>query len=554
MHDENPHGRRLAVGLRSTGEEQLGPSYLKTARLRPVLLGAALVVAGWPLRAADLPRPPEFNALIQRLDVQDPSAPQALEMHLRYANFLATSDAGDCAQRLQAAQTQLDTVRANPALDVVLPAGRAREADVSYLIHLARAPCGPAAERDGELRAALAAAQRSAALYRDEFDYVSMATMQFNAALAYENLGEEGQALAALEEVLTTDREYGFREDAAENTQLWLRWKHLDYGPQQVEAQMKDFPARRTSLKFGWPAGVSNIELESDYARVIGDKVVRAHGERSVVRWVQKRAFHWVVTYETQSSRYRLDELPPQPGVEAAFMRSLADMLLQFHDIDLIDQGREDGAPDFRETLDRVSFTKRVRGEGDTLLQALPSAGAHATALAANLAAVLKSASPSNLAEAHAALDFNLEAGTWSGATLEQGVWYEMKMSLPLPYAPLLLINHQVEFAFTRQVACSGEASTASCVEIVMHAVPDPSDLQIMLDETQRSAHLPRGRELKSAATTTIRLVTDPDTLISYRREIRRQGYLSGDGTANGSLLTGEKIVIVGGPVSAAAD
>jgi hypothetical protein len=536
--------------LRSTGEEQLEPSYLRGARLRPVLLGAACWIAAWPLCAADLPLPPEFNALIQRLDAQDPKAPQALEMHLRYANFLATSDAGDCAPRLQAAQAQLDNVRANPALDVVLPAGRAREADVSYLIHLARASCGPAGERNAEWRAALAAAQRSAQLYRDAFDYVSMATMQFNTALAHESLGEETEALAALEEVLATDREYGFRDDAAENTQLWLRWRHLDSGPEQVEAQLKDFPARSTTLKFGWPAGVSDIKLESDYARVIGDKVVRAHGERSVVRRVQKRAFHWVVTYQTQSSRYRLDELPPQPGVEAAFMRSLADMLLQFHDIDLIDQGREDGAPDFRETLDRVSFMKRARREGDTLLQALPSAGTHAAALAANLAAVLKSASPRNLAEA----DFNLEAGTWPGASLEQGAWYEMKMPLPLPYAPLLLINHQVEFAFTRPVACSSEASLASCVEIVMHAVPDSSDLQMMLDETQRSAHTPRGRELKSAATTTIRLVTDPNTLIPYLREIRRQGYFSGDATANGSLLTAEKIVIAGGPVSPAAD
>ena len=475
-------------------------------------------------------------------------------MHLRYANFLATSNGADCAPRLQAAQAQLDHASANPALDVALPAGRARIADASYLIHLARASGGPAGERDAELRAALAAAQLSAQRYGDVFDYVSMATMQFNTALAHESLGEETQALAALEAVLATDREYGFRDDAAENTQLWLRWKHLDSGPEQVEAQLKDFPARRVSLKFRWPAGVSDIKLESDYARVIGEQVLRAHGERSVQRRVQKRAFHWVVTYQSQSSQYRLDELPPQPGVEAAFMRSLADMLLKFHDIDLIDQGREDGAPDFGETLDRVGFVKRARREGDTLLLSLPAAGTHATALAANLGAVLKSASAQNLSEAHAALDFNLEAGTWPGATLEQGVWYEMEMPLPLPYAPLLLINHRVEFAFTRPVACSGEASSTSCVEIVMHAVPDPSDLQIMLDATQRSAHLPRGRELKSAATTTIRLVTDPDTLIAYRREIRRQGYLSGDGTANGSLLTGEKIVIDGGPVSPAAD
>jgi hypothetical protein len=540
--------------LQSAGEEQLETAHLTVIRLRPVLLGTALLIAAGTLRAAEPAPSQDFNTQIARLDAQDPHSPRALEMHLRYANFLALSEAGECAPRLQAAQAEWDRVRANPALDVALPAGRAREADVGYLIHLARARCGAAAEREEELRAALAAAQTSAALYREEFDYVSMATMQFNAALALENLGREAEALASLEAVLATDREYGFRDDAAENTELWLRWQHLDSSPPQVEARMRDFPARHTALKFAWPAGVSDIKLDSDYARLIGEQVVRAHGERAVQRRVQKRAFHWVVTYQPQSSQYQLDELPLQPGIEAAFMRALADLLLRFHDIDLIDHGREDGAPDFRETLDRVSFIKRARREGDTLLQSLPTAGTHASALAENLAATLKSASAQNLVEAHAALDFNLEAGTWPGATLEQGVWYEMEMPLPLPYAPLLLINHQVEFAFTRRVACSSEASTASCVEIVLHAVPDPSALQLMLDETRRSAHLPRGRELQSAATTTLRLVTDPDTLIPYRREIRRQGYLSGDGSPNDALLTEERMVIASGPVSPAAE
>jgi hypothetical protein len=129
-----------------------------------------------------------------------------------------------------------------------------------------------------------------------------------------------------------------------------------------------------------------------------------------------------------------------------------------------------------------------------------------------------------------------------------------MEMPLPLPYAPLLLVNHKIEFAFTRQVPCTGDAPATSCVEIVVRAVPDEADMQKMLTETQRSAHLARAQELKSAATTTIRLVTDPDTLIPYLRDIRRQGYISADGTANDSLLAAEKIVIVGGRTTPAAD
>lgn len=474
-------------------------------------------------------------------------------MHLRYADYLASSQAGECAPRLEAAQAQLDRVRAQPALDLVLPAGAAREAHVSYLIHLARASCAAAAQREAEWRAALADAQRSAERYREVFDYVSMATMQFNAALLQENLGEESAALSALNGVLAADREYGFREDAAENTQLLLRWQHLDAGPAQVDALMKDFPARSTTLKFAWPAGISDIKLETDYARLIGGQLVRAHGDRAVVRRVQKRAFHWVVTYPTDEAHYRLDELPPQPGVEAGFMRSLAGMLLQFHDIDLVDNAREDRAPDFNETLDRVSFIKRVRGDADSLLRSLPGPNPHAAALSANLDALLRSALQGGLIDAHAALDFNLEAGAWPDATLEQGMWYEMEMPLPLPYAPLLLINHKIEFAFTRQVPCGADAPSAACVEIVMRAIPDEAVLQKVLADMQRAAHLPRGRELKSAATTTIRLVSDPDTLIPYLREIRRQSYLSADGTGNGALVAAEKIVMAHGPVRPAS-
>jgi hypothetical protein len=235
-------------------------------------------------------------------------------------------------------------------------------------------------------------------------------------------------------------------------------------------------------------------------------------------------------------------------------MRSLASLLLQFHDIDLIDKGREDGAPDFGETLDRVSFMKRAHREGQSLLQSLPASRTHAAALAANLTAVLKSASPRALRDMQAALDFNLEAGAWPGATLEQGVWYQLEMPLPLPYAPLLFINHKIEFAFTRQVACTRDAPKPSCVEIVMRAAPEESEMQKVLHETQRVAHGERRQDLKSAATTAIRLVTDPDTLIPYLRDIRRQGYLSADGTPNGSLLVAERIVVTGGAVRPAAD
>ncbi len=101
----------------------------------------------------------------------------------RLCEFPARSSRRDCGTHLDEAQIQLDAAKANPALTVALPAGPARVAHIEYQLHSARASCGAsAAVRDQELRAALESAQRAVELYRDDFDAVSMVTMQFNVA------------------------------------------------------------------------------------------------------------------------------------------------------------------------------------------------------------------------------------------------------------------------------------------------------------------------------------------------------------------------------------
>src|ERR1700676_893526 len=83
-----------------------------------------------------------FVAAIEALNAVDPQSPETLDARLQYADFLAKAETEDCRTRLDTAQSQLDPVRASPAVSLALPWGAARQADLEYQIHFARADCG----------------------------------------------------------------------------------------------------------------------------------------------------------------------------------------------------------------------------------------------------------------------------------------------------------------------------------------------------------------------------------------------------------------------------
>ena len=92
-----------------------------------------------------------------------------------------------------------------------------------------------------------------------------------------------------------------------------------------------------------------------------------------------------------------------------------------------------------------------------------------------------------NSVEALVAENYNIETGTWIGASLEQGVWYDMSVPLSLPLAPGLFVTHQIEFAFTREVPCMADSTDEACVEIVLRATPDPEELKRLLIYVSKS-------------------------------------------------------------------
>jgi tetratricopeptide (TPR) repeat protein len=517
---------------------------------RAVLLAGILASAPPPLTAEptaptdDDASAKQFAAAIDSFNALDPQSPDTLNTRLAYANFLTKLDRGDCRAHLDEAQAQLDAAQTNPALAIALPSGLARVADIEYQLHSARASCGASpAVRDQELRAALQSAQRAVDLYRDAFDGVSMVTMQFNVSVAYHDLGDAVAAAAALRTTLDLDREYGFADDAKDNYRLLLRWSNQDAGPEQIAALMQDFPERSATLSFGWLESDATLTLQSDVSQLAGADLLHFQGSRTARRHVRKGLASWLVSCELDDPRVKLDELPTGEQWETSLASFLARMLTRFHDYRLTRNG------DFDQTKGDFGFYLRTRATAKTLARDLGSLGPdskrQSSRLARSIGAAVRDALLPGALEAQIAEDYNIETGTWIGATLEQGVWYDMTAALFLPLAPQIFLPHKIQFTYSRSVPCLPDSSKPSCIEIVLRAAPDPTVLKAGLDTLAHRSHLADGQVPRLWSATTMRLVTDPATLWTYSRETRWHVYWSnGVPGPDQTLIESEKTIV----------
>jgi tetratricopeptide (TPR) repeat protein len=516
-------------------------SFMQAAALLAVILSAAPLPASAAdpsgLTAADEPASTEYIAAIDKSNTLDPQSPETINTRLGYADFLAKAAGGDCRIRLDRAQEQLELARKNPVIGIALPSGLARASDVEYQILFARASCPRAgATREQELRAAIASAQRAADLYSESLDAVSMATMRFNAAVAYHSLGDTAAAIAALQAVIDMDGEYGFEEDAADNYKVLLQWKNQEAEPQQVEALMLDFPQRSTTLSFGWAERDSNVGLEVDYAQLVNGDVSRYRGSRTAKRQIRKGLLSWSVSYTQGDPRFDLSGIPDAELALRGVELSLSGMLLHFHDLSVAHNG------DFNEGEHFFRFATRVRADAKALGRDLLARGDGAKKLAHE---ITQATATLQKAAGLIAEDYNLETGTWIGSTLEQGVWYEMEAPLSLAIAPQIFLAHKIQFAFTRQVPCTADSVERKCVEIVLRARPDPTALATMFGELSRASRLPRSQSPQLWSVIYMRLVTDPSSLQAYSREIRRHVYwTNGTHGPDESLIESEKTVL----------
>ena len=546
-------GARAAPQMRNKGKFAI-PKLNGTRHRLFLAATAALVMratACAPLSSAATPEVPikatDFEAAIARLEPHGPQSPEALNARLQYADFLSEPAADDCQQRLAAAQSQLDIVAASPAANVLLPLAPALIANGEYKIHLAHASCGNQPPLKTELEQALAAAQRAVGLYRDALDYQSAAIMQFNVAATDYALADVPAAIPALQAAIAMDREFGFREDAEDNTRSLLRWRGSGAGDGDVAALMKDFSARTAEFKFNWSSGDADVAISAADASVIDGKIVRSQGTGTLNHHVSASPTGWTVSNEPGNSTYEMGDWPTdaKKDLEWSAMYFLASALLLAPTIEI---GRDGN---FNSVADAQSFGTSLAAKASVQLSGIPSETADAT---------LKAAFSPDFIESSAMQNYGIETGTWIGAKLEQGVWYQMSTPLFLSALGLghYLVNHDISFAFTRQVPCTADAPDHLCAEIVVHATPDTDDLNMAVQMVDRQLGLPDqqtpdpntvvkvvGGQLRFAASQTLhywsmtdlRLVIDPDTLRPYVCDTRQHWYAAFDGLGQGDSV-----------------
>ena len=464
------------------------------------------------------PTAADFQATIAGLDKFQPNSPATLAARLDSAEFLLENAPGRCGERLDLAQAQADAVAANPVTQVVFPEGWGRPADVLYRIHRDRASCdADSAARVLELQSAVWAAQRAVQLYRDALDYRSMAVMQYNVAVTHQALGDGTAALAALEAAIAMDREFGLRADAQDNYALLLKWRKEPAGPDQVAHRMADFPNRSTTLRFAWSAGDVAMALDITHASVIGDQVIHATGSLAYERHIRAGQDGWVVSSTPIGGETDPGPWPQETQGPAGPLGTFRPTLLQFPTLELTRAG------DFKAADDLVAFAARVTHDAQAAIRAHAPGGTRTQELMNQAAHGAQVEFAPTVIANEVSEAYGLETAMWIGATLKQGVNYELTVPLSLPGIAHVIVEQRVDFTFTRELPCAPDAAAHSCVELVVRATP----LEQPLQEVLASFQLPQGVALHYTSSISMRLVVDPQTLKPYLRDRRRYWYVA---------------------------
>jgi hypothetical protein len=488
-----------------------------------------------PDEPADSPSAKDFETAIASAARTDPNSPAVLNAKLDYAEFLLDGTPDTCLKRLEQAQEQLGSVDANPKSRVMFPDGWATVADLEFRLHLARSSCVKESERKDELRVAVAEGRRAVEFYRNAFDYHSMVIMQFDVSTTLHQLGDSAAALQALQTTLDMDKEYAFKDDAAENYKLLLTWQGEPAGSARVAELIKDFPKRQAVMTFGWHTGNARTLFENHRVCLVDGQVTT--GSRAGATFDRHiRADEdgsWNVSYS-----HRLDEY--EPGVWPTMERNQTPLVV-FPPVILPAVGfKVSGTGEFDGVTDATTFAAQLATKAQGLIRAAAPSGPRARNLLDSAVETAEGDLAPGMLEAAAAENYQIETAMWIGATLEQGVWYEIDAPLPIPGMPRVVIQNKVQFAFTRLLPCTAGAADPTCVEIVLHATPDKEALNRVIGDLTLPP--PHNQFDHYTASTQARIVTDPATLLPYAREERIYWYASIDG-GNSAILQSEHVL-----------
>jgi hypothetical protein len=331
------------------------------------------------------------------------------------------------------------------------------------------------------------------------------------------------------------DREFGLPTDAQDNYGLLLSWRKQPAGPDQVAQLMRDFPSRSVTLKFAWAPADALVTINTTESKAVEERVIHAHSSRTFARRIRAAGDNWVVS----------DASTDGPIDSGAWLRytvgagetvaTFRPVLLQFPPIEITHAG------DFKEVKELAAFATHLAADSELAIRAQAPKGEGAPALLNEALQTAQVAFAPEVIESELRENYELESAMWIGATLQQGVQYELIAPLPLPGAPHVAVYHQLYFSFTREVPCTSELLGHSCVELIVRATPQEEPLQEVLG----LLHFPHGETLHYSSATTVRIVTDAQTQRPYLHETRRYWYVTlGKSMPDRELLESDHSVI----------
>jgi hypothetical protein len=266
-------------------------------------------------------------------------------------------------------------------------------------------------------------------------------------------------------------------------------------------------------------------------ARVVNGGIGRYHAGRTFKRTYRVGLMDWQVEDEPGQVAFDVPQWPQDPEALHDIGVSLERALLQVPNIDVrrLAHGSS-GQGELARVVKPDDLSEQLSKATQTLfLQHTGSPGAHERLPRSVIRNVDMVFAP-GVIEEKAAEDYSFETGVWIDATLQQGVWYRLSAPLTVPGTIPAVMDHDVEFAYTRQVPCDADSTDRSCVELVVRANPEADALQSFIDDLNDTAsgrHLPRAHYW---AAIYMRIVTDPKTLLTHVRDVRNYWHFSTEG------------------------
>jgi tetratricopeptide (TPR) repeat protein len=374
------------------------------------------------------------------------------------------------------------------------------------------------------LEQAVDMAQKAAPQLEEAREYADLAATQFNIAYALYELGDTETAFEELYKTLALNERYGQREDQVENYRTMLEWQSADgeVDETQVDRYAGRLVPRNVRFQFGWTPFDAIVRTSTSRDVFRDEVVVSSSSQFETVLHVRPQGDDLVLTTEIvdggvaspAGSAPGLDlaallqrmsnRLPATVVARTGEIKSIAD--LDAFVTELVDQIVETARKDPR----------LVRPDGPDLEQ---------------IRTMATSAINAQRIEHAIRDDWDTEVGSWLGAQLELGAWYEAEYDAAAFGAPSQRVRNRLRFSVARFVPCETNDADSRCVELLVHSAPDAASVKAAT-AAMLTQMLPKDRDVQgaiAAAADAIQLmevrtvlVTDPQTLRPYRREETR--------------------------------